>query len=1153
MQNRLAEPGIVINSDATNVSMGRSALILTNESNLGMIRLGCQKISTRVFLAITCSLLVTARAAAQTSTQPITIPLDIITEAAGGQSFDRLGINVGVNGATPEEYIFDTGSTAFNIDVGSGASGQPWFPIIPGVPITPTIPAMNLYGNGTYGNLGANSTIGSIQFYNSGNGSQAASFANNQGIPVLINTGNVATTASLAGDQAGAQVGYFLPAIGYGLTFNEINNNVFGLPASDFVGEIPMYYDATWQANLNAGIGPEDGGGYNLFGIFGAGPFQSNSVLGNLTTTGYVVSANSELNGPHSCTACGNVILNLNAAVRAQFISLVPWNAASTSTFPLTNAPVDANQFDLNFSYTLGGSPYSVVLTTLLDSGTPSIYLNDQGLLTTQTAAGNVNQYGDEVPGVKLTMTGTGAGDQPTSILTGNDSSGDYSNVTTPGPDGFTNPGQALYGISFFFNNSVMYDLQNQETGYTPFYVTDTPISTNNGGYTISSSMAAQGIAGVISGTGPLTITTGGAAQLTGTNLYTGATNIAQGGWLGLAGPGSIATSSGVNDNGTFDISRVSAMAQVQSLTGTGTVALGANTLELTNASGNFAGSLTDGGLIGGTGGSLIIAGGAETLSGTNSFTGSTGISPGAQLALTGSLAGSVIDAGLLTGTGSIGNGLVVANTGAVMPGTAPSQFATLTVNGNFLQSAGSTYIAYFNPAKPGQSSQINVSGVADLGQGAILDAIPVGQVQPYTLSRFSVLDAQGGIQGSYTLLNSALTASLGLELVDPPQNLYLQIVQRRSLASFAATRNQAATLAGLNSTPSTNASYIAVTNLMTGAQIQAAANQLSGDIHPSILSATLNDAGIVRNAVDQRAFSMLDPTGPDAATGQMTQAGQHAIVFWGDGLGAGTHFQSNGNAGTLTDALGGFVVGADAALSPQIRAGLFAGYSNASVSLPSRAASGSSDDAYVGLYGGRRLGPVLLSLGATYGQNYLSTTRSVSLPGINEAETSRYDASTAQIYGQVGYPLTTIIKAHRVNLLPFAQLAYINLSSAAFQESGGSAALHGYGSTLSMGISTIGARAETNFTLKGRTIAAFAKLGWQHAYGTVNPTEALSFPSGQPFTVQGVSTGRDAAITQLGLAVRLTPKISANIAYNGSFARHVTSNGVNAGLDWHF
>jgi uncharacterized protein with beta-barrel porin domain len=866
-----------------------------------------------------------------------------------------------------------------------------------------------------------------------------------------------------------------------------------------------------------------------------------------------VVSANSELNGPQSCTACGNVILNLNAAVRAQFISLLPWNAASTSTFPLTNAPVDANQFDLNFSYTLGGSPYSVVLTTLLDSGTPSIYLNDQGLLTTQTAAGNVNQFGDEVPGVKLTMTGTAAGNQPTSILTGNDSSGDYSNVTTPGPDGFTVPGQALYGISFFFNNSVMYDLQNQETGYTPFYVTDVPLSTSNGGYTISAAMAAQGIAGVISGTGPLTIATGGSAQLTGTNLYTGATTIAQGGWLGLAGPGSIATSSGVNDNGTFDISRVASMAQVQSLTGTGTVALGANTLELTNASGSFAGSLADGGLIGGTGGSLIIAGGAETLSGVNSFTGSTGISPGARLNLTGSLGGSVLNAGLLTGTGSIGNGLVVASTGTVMPGTAPGQFQTLSVSGNYLQSAGSTYVAYFNPAQPGQSSKIVVSGVADLGQGAILNAIPVGQAQPFTLSRFSILDAQGGIQGSYKLLNSALTASLGLELVDPPQNLYLQIVQRRSLASFATTANQAATLAGLNSTPSTNATYIAVTNLMTAGEIQAAANQLSGDIHPSILSATLNDAGIVRNAVDQRAFSMLDPTGPEAATGQMTQKGNHAIVFWGEGLGAGTHFSSNGNAGTLTDALGGFVVGADAALNPQIRAGLFAGYSNASFSLPTHAATGSSDDAYVGLYGGRRLGPVLLSLGATYGQNYLSTTRSVSLPGVNEADTSRYDASTAQIYGQVGYPLTTIIKAHRINLLPFAQLAYINLSSAAFQESGGSAALHGYGSTLSMGISTLGARAATNFIFKGRAVTAFAKLGWQHAYGTVNPTEALSFLSGQPFTVQGVSTGRDAAITQLGLAVRLTPKISANIAYNGAFASHVTSNGVNAGLDWTF
>lgn len=39
------------------------------------------------------------------------IPLDFIQEQNGGNSPSyRLGINVGLNGGTPQEYLFDTGS-----------------------------------------------------------------------------------------------------------------------------------------------------------------------------------------------------------------------------------------------------------------------------------------------------------------------------------------------------------------------------------------------------------------------------------------------------------------------------------------------------------------------------------------------------------------------------------------------------------------------------------------------------------------------------------------------------------------------------------------------------------------------------------------------------------------------------------------------------------------------------------------------------------------------------------------------------------------------------------------------------------------------------------------------------------------------------------
>src|SRR6185437_13818748 len=145
-------------------------------------------------------------------------------------------------------------------------------------------------------------------------------------------------------------------------------------------------------------------------------------------------------------------------------------------------------------------------------------------------------------------------------------------------------------------------------------------------------------------------------------------TTIDSGGFFLVSGGGSIATSSNVIDNGTFDISGDAGGTSITSLSGGGGVSLGGGTLTLTNASGAFSGVMADGGLFGGTGGGLTIAAGTETLSGTNTFTGATTIDLGSTLILgnggtTGSVAGAVVD-----------NGLVQFNYGG--PVLAPNTFS---------------------------------------------------------------------------------------------------------------------------------------------------------------------------------------------------------------------------------------------------------------------------------------------------------------------------------------------------------------------------------------------------------------------------------------------------------------------------------------------
>jgi autotransporter-associated beta strand protein len=176
------------------------------------------------------------------------------------------------------------------------------------------------------------------------------------------------------------------------------------------------------------------------------------------------------------------------------------------------------------------------------------------------------------------------------------------------------NLGNATGGLSF--NGGTL-----QVTG-TTFNSTARTITwgAGGGGFDIDDAANNFTVSQALAG-GPLTKSGAGTLTLSGANTYTGVTTIT-GGTLALSGNGSIATSSGVADNGTFDISAASTGVSIQTLSGTGMVTLGANTLTLSNASSTYSGA------IGGRGG-LTLTTGTETLSGTLSYQGNTTVNGG--------------------------------------------------------------------------------------------------------------------------------------------------------------------------------------------------------------------------------------------------------------------------------------------------------------------------------------------------------------------------------------------------------------------------------------------------------------------------------------------------------------------------------------------
>ncbi len=603
----------------------------------------------------------TEPAQAQMPSSPVTIPLGLM---AVDNAYYRLTINVGINGGTPQLYMFDTGSApfaaAFNPNTWGGFAGQT---------SVPTSPFPN--GNNVSYCYGGAATCSTGYIY--GNRLQIQSL-----------------TIPGASQVLTANPGYAVDAL-YQLTYGEKKH--------EKTLSFPSYFN-----NPNAPppftepFGP-------FYGVFGAGNFTQGTlggvlgqtmVAGGDITQGYVVAANgqsnpaSPVNAPQRvngqtvtvggltravtpCSPC--VTVGLTPQVLGQFAPVgPPGTSGQAGIIPMPAggffnnpyAPIGTafgNNASLQYGaiFTISLAPPGTTTpavtstnSTLLDTGMPS------NSLSNSLDNGAVSSGGNVINGVTLTATATTGTDSHTPVTGLVPSTSVMTNGATPNTyDGSVEGSNSnILGIGFFLQNSVMYDLSNNAIAYTPFFVTDVPLSTTGGSLIVDDNNVPLGLAGVISGTDGVHIKDGGQLQLSATNTYTGRTQIDQNGLLNIAGPGSIAASSGVKNDGTFDISRAWNPVSIRDLSGSGQIFLGAQNLSVTNAdNGIFSGKIADiGGSYSVAGGSLSLTGGRLTLTGVNTYSGGTTVSGGATLGINADAA-----LGNTSGSLALNNGMLAA------------------------------------------------------------------------------------------------------------------------------------------------------------------------------------------------------------------------------------------------------------------------------------------------------------------------------------------------------------------------------------------------------------------------------------------------------------------------------------------------------------
>jgi autotransporter-associated beta strand protein len=345
--------------------------------------------------------------------------------------------------------------------------------------------------------------------------------------------------------------------------------------------------------------------------------------------------------------------------------------AGGSETLTGTNIFTGATAIDSGASLLLAGTGSIATSSGVVDNGTFDISQTTNGaLITTLSGSGQVNMGGATLAltAAQDTFAGSIGGSGNVMVVGGTETltgTNTYTGVTVINSGAtLALAGTGSIATSLGVMDNGTFDISATTAGASIASLAGAG-SVNLGGQTLTLTAASDIFAGVIGGTGGLT-TAGGSEILTGTNTYTGATTINSGATLLLAGTGAIATSSGVVDNGTFDISLTTGGASIASLSGSGQVNLGSETLTLTAAQGTFSGVITDP-----PGGSLVIAGGTETLTGANTYSGSTIINAGAGLSL--------------AGTGSIATSTEVADNGTfdISGATAGASITTLSGSGS--------------------------------------------------------------------------------------------------------------------------------------------------------------------------------------------------------------------------------------------------------------------------------------------------------------------------------------------------------------------------------------------------------------------------------------------------------------------------------------
>ena len=622
-----------------------------------------------------------------------------------------------------------------------------------------------------------------------------------------------------------------------------------------------------------------------------------------------------------------------------------------------------------------------------------------------------------------------------------------------------------------------------------------------------------------------------------------------------------------MDTGGILDISGLTTAGMTAgSIAGAGAFFLGSKTLTVgsNDMSTEVSGVISDGGIYGGKGCSLVKVGsGTLILSGANSYTGTTTLNAGA-LIVNGSIAASSgldVNAGtLLGGIGTLPTTRINAG-GALSPGNS---IGTISVAGNLTFAPGSFYVIEVSPTS---SDRTVVNGTTVLAGTVLASFRPGGLQKSYT-----ILSAAGGVSGTFdTLVATGLPSFVTASLDYTPNLVSLNLTL--GLATIPGLNGNQAKVAaaidnGFNAGNAITGGFAGLLALPP-ASLPTGLTQVSGE------AATGAQQSAFRLS-DQFLGLMLDPfvdgrSGiggadhpalgfaperealPDdialayakvlKAPAMQAPSFEQRWTAWGGAFGGGSRISGDPaviGSHDLSATTMGFAAGLDYHLSRDSVVGVALAGGGTNWGLAQGLGGGKSDAFQAGVYGATRSGPAYLAAAFDFTNHWMSTDR---FAFAGDHLTASFNAQSLGARVEGGYRFGTGFGG----IAPYAAIQAQSFRTPSYSETdtnGGGFALSFNGRTATDTRSELGARFDRVLALYPAAVLALrARLAWAHDWVS-DPTLAAVFQTlpGSSFIVNGATPAKDSALVSAGTELRLANGITLLAKFDGQFASRAST-----------